>query len=399
MIAEERPKLLVLTSTFPRWSSDNEPRFIERLSLELAKSFRVVVLAPHCRGSLTHEVIGNGLQSIEVHRYRYSIPAWETLAYEGGILDSIRRKPWRFLLLPFFLVSQLFSAIRLHRRYRFDLVHAHWIVPQGLTAVAMRGFTRHVPSVLVTSHGSDLFALRGRILNRLKKWVLKRANAVSVVSEAMKQHCVERQYARNVIVQSMGADLDSLFVPGDGQLNREGLVYVGRLVEVKGVDQLIRAMALLVKRFPDLGLTIVGDGPLRDELGNLAARLDLQNNIRFSGAVLHEDVPRFLRAAAIFVLPSRQEGLGLVAVEAMGCGCAVVASDLPSVRDAVIDGKTGLTANAANPEDLAEKITRLLLDEELRNTLANAGRRHAVDHFAWKTVGQRYTELLNGMLR
>jgi glycosyltransferase involved in cell wall biosynthesis len=394
----DRPSLLVLTSTFPRWADDDTPRFIEHLGYELARSFRIVILAPHYRGAETHEKFGSGSTEIDVFRYRYSLPALETLAYDGGMMAAVRGKPWRLLQLPMFLVAQLFSAMRLHRRYRFSAVHAHWIIPQGLVAVMLCRLVRRAPRLLVTSHGSDLYGLKGGIVNRLKRWVLKRADSVSVVSEAMKQHCEEGSYASNVIVQPMGVDLDTLFTPGDGTHRRDGLVFVGRLVEVKGVEYLVRAMELLVKQSPKLRLRIVGDGPLRGMLQDLAASLNLANNIEFVGSVAHADLPRVLRSARIFVMPSIQEGLGLVAVEAMGCGCAVVASDLPTIRDTVQDGVTGLTAEVANSKDLADKISRLLRDEEFRIALADRGREAAKARFAWSMVGRRYTEIINDML-
>ena len=397
-MSADRPRLLVLTSTFPRWAGDDTPRFIEQLSHELAHSFRVVVLAPHYRGAETYEKFGAGTNTIDVYRYRYSVPALETLAYDGGMMAAVRGKPWRLLQLPMFLIAQLVAAMRLHRRYNFSAVHAHWIVPQGLVAAMLCRLTRRSPRLLVTSHGSDFYALTSRVIDSLKRWVLQRADAVSVVSEAMRQDCEQGGYANKVIVQPMGVDFDTLFTPGDGTQSRDGLVFVGRLVEIKGVEHLVRAMHLLVKQFPDLRLKIVGDGPLRRQLQDLAAGLNLANNIEFMGAVPHSDVPQVLQSAGIFVMPSIREGFGLVAVEAMGCGCAVVASDLPAVRDTVKDGETGLTAEVANASDLAEKISRLLRDEELRSALAKQGREAAKARFGWSRIGRRYAGIINDML-
>ena len=93
-----------------------------------------------------------------------------------------------------------------------------------------------------------------------------------------------------------------------------------------------------------------------------------------------------------------QEGLGLVAIEAMGCGCAVVASDLPTVRDSVSDGETGLMVSPGDPSDLAAKIATLLVDDELTAKLAANGRRYALEHFDWQRVGDGYAQLIKRML-
>ena len=403
-----RPRLLVTASTFPRWSGDTEPGFVRSLVFELAKTFDVVVLAPHTRGAAHAEALSrdrDGLE-IEVRRFRYAPAPFETLAYDGGMLSRLRRNPLRFLLVPFFFLGQLVAVARLQRTYRFDAVHAHWIVPQGVVATMLRRLSGRFPPVLVTSHGGDLYALRGRFLTWTKRKVLERADAVSVVSNAMRDSCADLGIAADrVVVQSMGVDLDSVFVPGDKDAARDGLVFVGRLVDKKGLSHLIDAMAILAGRHPGLRLTVVGDGPLRESLVGQARTTGVLDRIRFVGSVPNDDVPRFLRSARIAVMPSvvaasgDQEGLGLVAVEALGCGCAVVASDLPAVRDTILDASTGLVAKPADGADLAAKIERLLDDENLRKALAERGRRHAVENFNWPQVGKRYTEIISNMIR
>ena len=400
-MSNPRPTVLVLGSTFPRWDGDTEPRFVESLSYELADAFDVLVLAPHCRGAESREVRCRGERKLDVHRFRYFFEAFETLAYDGGMLSRVRQNPLRLLLLPLFLLGQAIAIARLCRSRKVDAIHAHWIVPQGFTVAVLRLLLPRLPPVLVTSHGGDLYALRGRMLERLKRWVLGKADAVTVVSAAMRDYCNEKGIAaERIIVQSMGVDLENKFTPGNSDAPRDGLVFVGRLVEKKGVAYLIEAVAMLAERYPALQLNIVGDGPLRESLESLAAKLSVQDKVHFIGSVLNEDVPNFLRAAKISVMPSvvassgDQEGLGLVAVEALGCGCAVVAFDLPAVRDTIIDGKTGLMAKPESAADLAEKIAMLLDDEKFCENLATEGRRYALGKFTWTAVGLRYTNII-----
>jgi len=400
-----RPRLLVLTSTFPRWEGDTEPRFVEALSYELTNSFDVVVLVPHCKGAIRRETITSKGRSIEVRRFRYCPAAMETLAYDGGMLFRVRRNPLRLLLLPLFFLAQALAAFRLHREDGFDAVHAHWMVPQGFVAVTLRILARRFPPVLVTSHGGDLYGLRGPVFESLKRWILTRADAVTVVSHAMRNYCADHSLVPGkIIVQSMGVDLEGTFTPGDTANTRGGLVFVGRLVEKKGVEYLIEAMALLISKYPQLMLTIVGDGPLRESLTALALTQGVNDRVRFLGSVPNEEVPDYLRAAAIFAMPSivaasgDQEGLGLVAVEAQGCGCAVVATDLPAIRDTVIDGETGLMARPADAADLANKIEVLLDDDVLRKSLAKSGRKHALEKFNWTAVGSAYSKIIRDLI-
>ena len=405
MTAELR-KLLVLTSTLPRWKGDTEPRFVEYLGYALARHFDVVILAPRCPGAARQETYSQDGRSIAIHRFRYFLPAFESLAYEGGILSRLRRNPLRLLLVPFFLVAELISISKLQRKHRFDAIHAHWIIPQGLVASIFVLTHRNAPPFLVTSHGGDLFALQGAFLTRLKRWVLGKASRTTVVSRAMRDYAAEIGCdVDKILVQSMGVDLHATFTPGDSSHDRNGLIFIGRLVEKKGVNYLVEAMAPLVKRFPDLQLTIIGDGPLRKSLAALVRQLDLDANIRFLGNLPNVELPKHLRLAKIAVMPSvvaesgDQEGLGLVAVEAMGCGCAVVASDLAAIRDTVIDRETGLMAPPADPLGLAARIATLLEDDALRQRLADNGRQYALEHFDWRHVGNRYAQLLSNMVK
>lgn len=400
-----KPKLLVTASTFPRWDGDTEPRFVESLSFELAKTFDVFVLAPHCKGAARDEVLFRDGLKLNVRRFRYVMDRFETLTYDGGMLSRVRRNPLRLILLPLFLVAQYASIRALHKKHRFEAIHAHWIIPQGMVATMFGRFSRGAPPVLVTSHGGDLYALRGRVLAAIKGWVLGGASAITVVSEAMREECGRVGIGLDrITVQSMGVDLESKFTLGD-PAPREGLVFVGRLVDKKGVTYLIDAMAILARRYPDVHLSIVGDGPLRASLASQAGERGVSDKITFVGSVHNKEVPNYLRRAKIAVMPSvvaptgDQEGLGLVAVEALGCGCAVVASDLPAVRDTILDGQTGLMAKPEDGADLADKIARLLDDDLLREKLAQQGRAYAVDRFNWRAVGASYVSIIDKMIR
>ena len=164
-------RILVLTSTFPRWHGDREPPFVFELCHRLAQAHDVLVLAPHCRGAAIEERMAAHLT---VRRFRYAPERFESLAYEGGILEKLRRGRWRFLLVPIFVLGQLLAAVRAVRRECPDVIHAHWIVPQGVIGVlAAWASPKRRPAVLCTSHGADLFALRGPLTRFLKAAVAR----------------------------------------------------------------------------------------------------------------------------------------------------------------------------------------------------------------------------------
>jgi len=398
-MTDTMPSILVLTSTYPRWKNDTDPAFVHDLCRELTDTYRVIVLAPHLPGALREEI----LDGVEVHRFRYFLPFGETLAYDGGIIANLNGTRLKWLLVPFFLASQLFSMVRLTRRHDVNLIHAHWLIPQGLLAICSRQcrlLPRHI-RILTTSHGGDLFSLQGGLLQSLKKYTLRNSDHATVVSSAMRTRLFDMGCdTGHISVQSMGVDLTSRFLPRPGAIKTTDIVYVGRLVEKKGVSTLLSAIKLLKDSHPGLSVTLIGDGPERDTLEQQAITLGISQQVTFLGAIPNDRIPNIYQSARIAVVPSiiaadgDQEGLGLVAVEALGCGCATIVSDLPALSDVVTHGENGLVFSAGDAVELQDRISAVLSSESLYNHLIHNGRQSVVDKFDWHTVGARYLEIM-----
>ncbi len=391
----------MLTSTFPRWEGDDEPPFVYELCRRLANRFEILVLAPHAPGAARQEKMAG----IEIIRFRYFFSRWQDLAYEGGILAKLRQNKRLYLQVPFFLFFQLLALIRIMGKERFDVIHAHWLIPQGLSTMLAGFLCKERPKVLCTSHGGDLYGLKGALLNRLKQAVLQRADALTVVSRAMAETAAQLGARKESLhVVSMGVDARTLFTPGEyADRNNHELLFVGRLVEKKGLVHLLEAMPAILARHPQAKLSVVGKGPEEGRLRCLADELGILDRVAFLGPIPNAELPRLYRRAAVFIAPSvvaeggDQEGLGLVIAEALACECPVVASDLPVIRDVVIDGITGLTARERDSADLASKVIALLDNPELRRRLAEEGRRHVLARFDWEVVADRYARLIEAL--
>ena len=397
---ERKHKILVVTSTFPRWHGDTEPAFVYELCHRLLQQgFSIDILAPHASGALTHEVMAG----INVYRYLYCWPKWEKLTYSGGILANLKTKKLLYLLVPLFMFFQTWAIFVRLRKKQYDVVHAHSLIPQGFTcAVACRIFGNKAPPVLCTSHGGDLFALQSPLLLRIKYWTIKRIKVLTVVSEYMRRYCESLSFDLDkVSVCSMGVDLYGLFKPvSNVERKNRRLLFVGRLVEKKGVSHLLDAVKQLIEDFPDVELLIAGDGPERKTLQEKAGILKIDAQVSFYGAVPQEQLPQLYSSAEIAVIPSiidsqnDQEGLGLVTIEAMGCGCAVVASSLQAITEVIEDKKTGLLVESGNVDELARAIAWLLTNTEERNRIAKAGREAVCGKYDWNRVAEQYRELL-----
>ncbi len=397
-------KILVVTSTFPRWPGDTDPTFVHELSRRLVDpGTEVHILAPHTAGAARRE----SLDGLTVHRFRYAFERFETLAYSTGILDKLRANRLNYLLVPFFLLGMTAAAYRLVRRERYTVVHAHWLIPQGAACAAALRFMAAPPPLVCTSHGGDLFGLRGALPGLVKRWVLARSQAVTVVSHYMREYLNATLQPRNAVaVMSMGVDLQSRFVPVDGVARAaHDVVFVGRLVEKKGVTYLLRAIARVQTRLPQLHVRIVGDGPLRAGLEAEATALGITDRVTFMGAVTQDRLPALYSAAAVAVVPSvvtgsgDQEGLGLVTVEALGCGCAVIASDLPAIRDVIAPGENGLLVPPEDVAALADALVGMLGEARAANRFQAAARASVVDRFDWEATAARYRALLQDAAR
>lgn len=397
---DDRKRLLVLTSTFPRWEGDHEPPFVFELSRRLGERFKIMVLSPHAPGAKLSET----MDGIEVHRFRYFLPQWQRLAYDGGILANLKNNRFNYFLIPFFILSELISLVLLLRKTRVDVIHAHWLIPQGLVAIMARTLAHRKPVIICTSHGGDLFGLSGNLFSWVKKQVIRRTDKLTVVSQAMRDYASSLTGRQDIEVIPMGVDLIQKFTPlPEAEMNPDELLFVGRLVEKKGVRYIILAMPEILKRHPQTQLVISGDGPDRTELQKLALATGVESHIQFLGTVNNAALQELYRRASIFVGPSivarggDQEGLGLVFVEALGCECAVIASDLPAIRDVVTDGVTGLICKQKDSADIAHKVIILLNDPALRQTLGRAGRQYVVERFDWKIVSDRYIRLIDDL--
>jgi glycosyltransferase involved in cell wall biosynthesis len=343
------------------------------------------------------------MDGVRVHRFRYLPSSFETLAYTGGMLPGLRRRPWRLLALPLFLAAEWLMTLRLLRRHRFDIIHAHWLLPHGLIAIMARAFCGYHPALVCTAHGADLYGLRGAVARTLKRYTVRHSDHVTVVSHAMLETlCIEAGSSTPCSVQPMGVDTRKRFVPPAQSVTRSGLLFVGRLADKKGVDVLLDAMTRL-DSIAGLSLQVVGSGTEETQLKQQALRLGLQDRVHFVGPVRNEELPAWYQRSLVLVFPSvvtasgDREGLGLVPVEALACGCAVAASDLPAIRDVVRDGETGLLSAAGDAAALAVIIEKLWRDADLRTRLVERGLAHVRENFDWERVVGGYAALFDGL--
>ncbi|MBU6254782.1 MAG: glycosyltransferase family 4 protein [Actinomycetales bacterium] len=221
-------------------------------------------------------------------------------------------------------------------------------------------------------------------------------------------HSLSAQASKAMVKIAPGIDVDH-FTPVDStqlrkELSLEGkkvIVSVGRLVHRKGQDHLIESMPQILKSVPDAHLLIVGTGPYLTHLSKLVARNKLENHVSFIGRIQYAELPRFICAGDIFVMPSRSrlaglevEGLGIVYLEASSCGLPVIAGSSGGAPDAVLDGVTGFVVNGTDNEQIAQTAIELLNNPEKARAMGAAGRQWIIDNWRWEIWSARFNELL-----
>jgi glycosyltransferase involved in cell wall biosynthesis len=400
-----RHHLHLLTSAYPRWAGDTTTPFVQHFARRMVEELDgVTVVAPHFVGAAVHE---QEVPRLDVRRFRYFVPAGQQdIAYGGNAVNRMRPTPLYALKLLMFVGASLLALVRGRAR----LVNAHWLIPQGVIAVAAARLTG--ARVVVTVHGGDVFSLNGALLRRVKAWALRRADAVVVNSSATRQACEFLHPGRRYEVIPMGVDTDR-FRPGprsDELVQRHGLgdltvLFVGRLTEDKGVDDLLRALALLTGRGVGFKALVVGSGDQEAALRSQAESLGLRGVVEFIGWVPSEELVAYYDTADVFVGPSIvgrsgwTEALGLVFVEALATGLPVIATNTGGIADVVTDGVTGFLVDERSPAQIAEKLELLARDRERLLSMAQRGRAAVEERFSWRTVGDRYAEVLRTAAR
>ena len=396
--------LLVLASTFPKSGADSTPAFVLDLSKHLQSWFQVTVLAPAVRGAPDRDEI----EGVQVRRFHYFWPRFLERLADGAILENVRRRRWMLLLAPFLLLFEFIAAYRWARVNSPAVIHAHWFIPQGLVAVMVGGLLK-VP-VVITAHGGDIYGLSGRFWTFIRKAIASRSAAVTVVSHDMAANLpgLTSRTGETPEVMPMGVDTNNFHPAQRDEALRERLsirgpiiLFVGRLAEKKGVRYLLQAMPDVLRDFPDCGLVVVGDGPLRGELEALGDELSMGSNIRFIGGVSHDELPPYYASADIFVGPSivaqggDTEAFGVVFAEAMAAGLPIVATSVGGVTDIVVPGRTGLLVESESPQALAAAIRQLLHSPAKASRMGALSRRWIRRKLDWRKVAARYNILLS----
>lgn len=429
-------KVLVIGSVYPRFHEDAEVPWLRTSIAHLKKAgLDIQVLAPAYKGLKSHEIDG-----IKVNRFRYAPANWEMLTHEEGAPSKMASKPWLQLLAIPYIISGFFKCIKICRKFKPDIIHAHWPFPHAYIALGAAKLFR-IPLVL-NFHGAEL------LLIRKKKWVkplLKFAIGQAQAVFANSSFTASKIKAlRNVDVEwsPYGTTLEGGSLPlasatasatpssgrtalSDPSLSAHGhqggdtpqrpvphpinskfkILFVGRHIERKGIRYLIEAAKYLPR--DQFEIRIVGVGDLTEELKKLASESATPNSaeIIFTGKLSPEALANEYRTANVFTLPAivdskgDTEGLGVVLIEAMELGLPIVASNVGGIPDVVVDGVSGILVPEKDPQALASAYKRLAAEPELVKQLLAGSRKRIAECFTWDGIIERQIAVYNKLAK
>jgi len=387
-------KVLFLTHSFPRHPDDAPGSFLLRLAEALhGEGVEVRVVAPAAKGLPSSEQIG----SITVDRFRYAPRKYETLAYTGTMVDDVRRSWGAKFAMVGFLGADFASAVRGRRAFEPDIVHAHWWFPGGLVGAWVSGLSG-VPLV-TTVHGTDVRMTRKVAAVRpLARKVLQQSAVVTTVSQWLAGETASLMSGGATPLVAPMPVAAHLFTP-QGTRDPRRLLFVGRLNQQKGSELALRALAALEHRDAVLDMVGAVEGPVLEHHRALAGTLGIADRVHFHAPMSQPELAQMYARSTALVMPSIDEGLGLVAVESLLCETPVVAFNSGGVTDVVHHESTGLLTPPNDVAALTAAIDQLLASPERAHALGAAGRLYALANFAPESTARRYADVYHHALR
>ncbi len=394
-------KVLVIGSVYPRFHEDAEVPWLRTSIAHLKKAgLDIQVLAPAYKGLKSHEIDG-----VKVNRFRYAPASWEFLTHEEGAPSKMANKPWLQLLAIPYIISGFFKCIKICRKFKPDVIHAHWPFPHAYIALGAAKLFK-IPLVL-NFHGAELLLIRKKKwVKPLLKFAISQAQAVFANSSFTASKI---KALRNVEIEwsPYGTTLET----GTGNAEphpvqgKFKILFVGRHIERKGICYLIEAAKYLPR--DQFEIRIVGVGDLTEELKKLASESATPNSaeIIFTGKLSPEALANEYKTANVFTLPAivdskgDTEGLGVVLIEAMELGLPIVASNVGGIPDVVIDGETGILVPEKDPEALANAYKRLASNPELISQLLAGAQKRIAECFTWDGIIERQIAVYNKVLK
>jgi glycosyltransferase involved in cell wall biosynthesis len=393
-------KILVATTTFPRWKDDTVPPFVYHLCQHLVlEGHKIIVLAPHHSKAKLKE----NFDGMTIYRFPYFWPdSFQKLCYGSGIITNIKKSFLAKMQIPFLLLIEFLYLLYLVKKEKPNVIHAHWLIPQGLLAGTVKKMFK-IPLV-ITGHGTDVFFFQKGLLRKLARVSISSCDIFTVNSSATYKAAQNLLQTSKVKLIPMGVEIQK-FNPNMRdktlrerlQIKGPFLLFIGRLVTQKGAGYVINAQAEIIKKYPEAKLVIIGDGQERSVLEEEAKELKIESSVLFLGRQPNSELPKYFATADIFIGHSltldtgETEAFGVVFLEALASGTPVITTAAGGITDIITDNQTGLIVEERSSRGIASAVERILSDPQMAQSLTHNGRKLAVEKYAWPKVAKEFS--------
>jgi glycosyltransferase involved in cell wall biosynthesis len=390
----------IITSSFPAFKGHFQSPFIYSLADALSKRVSVDVVCPfyHCSES-QEECWGD----VKIHRFKYLPLKMQTLISGGGIPSNFKKSFFAKLQLPLFFLCLFIKSLKYARSA--DIIHAQWSLTAMIGVLLKKIYKK--PLVL-TERGSSLnAAMEYRFTRMVLKWILENCDYITANSFNQISRIKSLGFEGNVCAVPNGIDTDK-FRPEDKNKarNRLGLpkdkriiLFVGWLVKGKGVDYLLESVKKIKVHFPDMLVVIVGGGLEFKNYKRYVSENGLERSVVFTGPKMSDEIPKFMNAADIFVLPSLSEGRPNVVAEAMACGLPVIATAVNGTPELIEDGIDGILIEPESPKDIEDAVLRLFGDTKLYEAIKSRARNSIMrKKITWNTTADNFFDIYNEVI-
>ena len=368
------------------------PWLVDMLN-EQSKKHNVTVLTSGYKRTPQEQKDGQ----IEVSRFNYCPSNMQRMSHDMTINDFLKRHKHYYFILPIFFLMGMLKLIKLSISRQIDIITIHWPFPMALMYLPVKNLI-HAKTVNVW-YGAEMKILSDRtgLLSNIFRYIAKQADYNVVISSHTEKLLDDIAGAVKTEIIPYGVHIKP-FRKFDKE---QYILFAGRLVERKGVQYLIDAMQYVNSEYK---LIIAGDGPLKENLQRHIAQQGLTDRVKMTGYVSDERLQELYEHASVFVLPAiydrkgDTEGLGMVLVEAICKGTPVIATGIGGIRDIVIDKETGLFSKEKDSRDIAEKVSILIKNEELKNKIVKKAYEHVTMYFSIERISGKFNEIYKNIV-
>jgi len=383
-------KVLFVTTAYKRFDGDVITPWLVELILRLKKKGVEVVVFTSSYKGLRNQII----DGVRIERFRYFLKKFEDLTHEETVVDRLKRSPIYLLLIITYLIAGTLKMIKLVKREHFDIIHIHWPFPHIVFGLFGRYAGR--ARLFSTFYGVEIRWIKKKFpfLVPLFSLAINKSDVITAISShtagelsTVAKTKIEIIPFSTPITERSGKTTDA-----------KQIIFVGRLVERKGVKYLIEAFAR-IKDEVKHNLVIIGEGPERKALEEQVKVLHLEKRVTFTGRISDRELHRSYEKCSFLVLPAVYdkkgdiEGLGVVLIEAMSYRKPVIASRAGGITDIVEDGKNGFLVPPGDAAKLAGAMKTLANDDKLRSEMGGNAKKSIDEKFNWDRIVDRLIEL------